>query len=158
MIFQDPFGSLNPRMTVGRIVEEPLIIYGLKDKKVRREQLMEMMNLVGLDEKLLSRLPHELSGGQRQRVSIAAALIAGPRLLVADESVSALDATIQAQILDLLWDIHKKLSLSILFISHDLAVVESICDRVLVMERGEIVRLGTVDEVFTDNIGQAPQL
>jgi ABC-type glutathione transport system ATPase component len=149
MIFQDPFGSLNPRMTVARIVEEPLIIYGMKDRKVRREQVVEMLKLVGLDERFLPRLPHELSGGQRQRVSIAVALIAGPRLLIADEFVSALDATIQVQILDLLWEIHEKLALSILLISHDLAVVESLCDRVLIMLGGEIVESGKIDEVFS---------
>ena len=149
MIFQDPFGSLNPRMTVARIVEEPLIIYGMKDRKVRQEQVVEMLKLVGLDERFLPRLPHELSGGQRQRVSIAVALIAGPRLLIADEFVSALDATIQVQILDLLWEIHEKLALSILLISHDLAVVESLCDRVLIMLGGEIVESGKIDEVFS---------
>ena len=139
MVFQDPYGSLNPRMTVERIVGEPFVIAKKFDAKERREKVSEMLQMVGLDTRFLSRYPHELSGGQRQRVSIAAALMGGPKVLVADEPVSALDATIQAQILDLLWELHQGLKLSILFISHDLKIVEFFCDRVLVMRAGEIV-------------------
>jgi len=148
MVFQDPYGSLNPRMTIGRQVEEPLIIAGKLRREKRRERVREMLGLVGLEETYLSRYPKELSGGQRQRVSIAIALIQSPKLLIADEPVSALDATIRAQVLDLLLDLHQKLALSYLFISHDLAVIEQICNRVLVMHQGRIVETGTVAEVF----------
>jgi len=148
MVFQDPYGSLNPRMTVGRIVEEPLIISSGYDRLERRRRTEGMLQLVGLDERYLSRYPRELSGGQRQRVSIAAALIGKPQVLVADEPVSSLDATIQTQILDLLWALHRGLNLSILFISHDLAVVEHLCDRVLIMYEGEIIESGTSEAIF----------
>ena len=139
MVFQDPATSLNPRMTVGQTVEEPLILSGMRDRPERRRLVVEMLGKVGLDETYLTRYPHELSGGQRQRVSIAAALILRPRLLIADEPVSALDVTVQAQVLDLLWDLRQEMGLSYLFISHDMAVVNDICDRVLVMEAGKLV-------------------
>ena len=148
MVFQDPFGSLNPAKTVGWILEEPLRVYGKYDAPERRRRVLDMLERVGLSKSYASRRPGELSGGQRQRVSIAAALIRRPRFIIADEPVSALDVTIQAQILDLLWDLRHDLNLSYLFISHDLNVIYSICDRVMVMEKGRIIEQGTVDEVY----------
>jgi len=148
MVFQDPVSSLNPRMTVGRTLEEPLVIQGGHTRKERRKQAVSMLEAVGLDPRHFTRYPGELSGGQRQRVSIAAALIARPGLLIADEPVSSLDATVQAQVLDLLWDLHQNLGLSYLLISHDLAVVEQMCDRVLILKDGCIVEQGRVATVF----------
>ncbi len=148
MVFQDPFGSLNPAKTVGWILEEPLRVYGKYDAAERRRRVLDMLERVGLERAQASQRPGQLSGGQRQRVSIAAALIRRPRFIIADEPVSALDVTIQAQILDLLWDLRRDLDLSYLFISHDLNVVYSICDRVMVMEKGCIIEQGTVDEVY----------
>ncbi len=148
MVFQDPFGSLNPAKTVGWILEEPLRVYGKYDAAERKRRVLDMLERVGLERALAARRPGELSGGQRQRVSIAAALIRRPRFIIADEPVSALDVTIQAQILELLWRLHQDLDLSYLFISHDLNVVYSICDRVMVMEKGRIIEQGTVDEVY----------
>ena len=148
MVFQDPYGSLNPAKTVGWILEEPLRVAGVKDKNERRRKVAEFLPLVGLEEEHLSRRPAQLSGGQRQRVAIAAALIQGSKLIVLDEPVSALDVTLQAQILRLLADLKEKLSLSYLFISHDLAVVYQLCDRVAVMTGGEIVEAGDVDEIY----------
>ena len=139
MVFQDPATSLNPKMTVGQTVEEPLILSGMREKGKRRAAVIEMLEKVGLEARYLTHYPHELSGGQRQRVSIAAALILRPGLLIADEAVSALDVTVQAQVLDLLWDLRREMGLSYLFISHDMAVVEEICDRVLVMDGGKLV-------------------
>jgi len=135
-------------MTVGRTVEEPLIVAGGYGRTQRREAVREMLGLVGLDERYLDRLPQALSGGQRQRVSIAAALIRRPQFLVLDEPVSALDATVQAQVLDLLWELHRQLGLSYLLISHDLAVVEEMCDRVLILKEGRIVEQGSVAQIF----------
>ncbi len=148
MIFQDPFSSLNPSKTVGWIVEEPLRAYGKYDAAERKRRVMDMLERVGLGAAQAELKPAQLSGGQRQRVSIATALIQRPRFLIADEPVSALDVTIQAQILDLLWDLRRDLDLSYLFISHDLNVIYSICDRVMVMEKGRIIEQGTVDEVY----------
>ena len=148
MIFQDPFGSLNPSKTVGWIVEEPLRAYGKYDAVERKRRVLDMLERVGLSQSHVDLRPGQLSGGQRQRVSIATALIQRPRFLIADEPVSALDVTIQAQILDLLWDLRRDLDLSYLFISHDLNVVYSICDRVMVMEKGQIIEQGTVDEMY----------
>ena len=148
MVFQDPFGSLNPAKTVGWILEEPLRVFGKYDAPERRRRVLDMLERVGLGEEYASRRPAQLSGGQRQRVSIAVALIQRPRFILADEPVSALDVTIQAQILDLLWDLRQELDLSYLFISHDLNVIYSICDRVMVMEKGRIIEQGTVDEVY----------
>lgn len=148
MVFQDPYGSLNPVKTIGWILEEPLRVIGVKDKAERRKRVMEMLKLVGLTEEHYSRKPAQLSGGQRQRVSIAAALIQGSKLVALDEPVSALDVTLQAQILQLLVDLKERLGLSYLFISHDLAVVYQICDRVAVMTGGEIVETGDVDTVY----------
>ena len=148
MVFQDPYGSLNPAKTVGWILEEPLRAARVKDKVERRRRVAEFLPLVGLEEEHLSRKPAQLSGGQRQRVAIAAALIQGSKLIVLDEPVSALDVTLQAQILRLLADLKEKLGLSYLFISHDLAVVYQLCDRVAVMTGGEIVEMGDVDELY----------
>lgn len=148
MVFQDPFSSLNPARSVGWILEEPLRIFGRYDREERRRRVLDMLKRVGLEEDCLSRRPRELSGGQRQRVSIALALIQRPRFIIADEPVSALDVTIQAQILDLLWELRRELDLSYLFISHDLNVVYSICDRVMVMESGRIVESGAVEDVY----------
>lgn len=148
MIFQDPYSSLNPAYTVAWILEEPLRIYGKYGAAERKRRVRDILERVELPEECLSAHPAELSGGQRQRVSIAAALIQRPRFLIADEPVSALDVTIQAQILKLLRDLRDELDLSYLFISHDLNVVYQLCDRVLVMKQGRIVEQGTVDEIF----------
>ena len=148
MIFQDPYSSLNPFYSVEWTLEEPLRVYGKYDRAERKRRVREMLERVELPKECLRARPSELSGGQRQRVSIAAALIRRPRFLIADEPVSALDVTIQAQILDLLRSLRRELDLSYLFISHDLNVVYQLCDRVLVMKRGRIVEQGTVDEIF----------
>ncbi len=150
MVFQDPYGSLNPAKTVLWLLEEPLRAMGVKDPAQRKRQAEEMLALVGLTKEHGARKPGQLSGGQRQRVAIAAALMQGSRFLVLDEPVSALDVTLQAQILELLTDLRIKLGLSYLFISHDLAVVSQFCDRVAVMRQGEIVEMGDVDRVYTN--------
>ncbi len=148
MIFQDPYSSLNPAYPVSWILEEPLRIYGKYDAPERKRRVREILSRVELPEECLAARPSELSGGQRQRVSIAAALIQRPRFLIADEPVSALDVTIQAQILKLLRQLRDELDLSYLFISHDLNVVYQLCDRVLVMKSGRVVEQGTVDDIF----------
>ncbi|MCD7845830.1 MAG: ATP-binding cassette domain-containing protein [Oscillospiraceae bacterium] len=148
MVFQDPFSSLNPAKTVGWILEEPLRVFGKYDAAERKRRVLDMLERLGLERDYASRRPRELSGGQRQRVSIAVALIQRPKFIVADEPVSALDVTIQAQILDLLWDLRRELDLSYLFISHDLNVIYSICDRVMVMESGHIIEEGPVEQVY----------
>ncbi|MCI9001231.1 MAG: ABC transporter ATP-binding protein [Oscillibacter sp.] len=148
MIFQDPYSSLNPFYSVEWTLEEPLRVYGKYGREERKRRVREMLERVELPPECLEARPAELSGGQRQRVSIAAALIRRPRFLIADEPVSALDVTIQAQILGLLRSLRRELDLSYLFISHDLNVVYQLCDRVLVMKQGRIVEQGTVDEIF----------
>ena len=148
MIFQDPYSSLNPAYRVEWILEEPLRLDKNLSREDRRRLAREMLERVGLPEECLQEKPVRLSGGQRQRVAIAAALLCRPRFLVADEPVSALDVTIQAQILALLGDLRRELDLSYLLISHDLNVVSQVCDRVLVMKGGEIVEQGTVEEVY----------
>ena len=148
MVFQDPYGSLNPAKTVGWILEEPLRAMGVRDPEERRRRVLEMLELVTLSPEHYHRKASQLSGGQRQRVAIAGALIQGSKLIVLDEPVSALDVTLQAQILQLLVDLKEKLGLSYLFISHDLAVVYQICDRVAVVYQGELVEEGAVDEVY----------
>ena len=150
MIFQAPYSSLNPAYTVEWILEEPLRIYGKYDAAERKRRVREMLNRVELPEECLKARPSELSGGQRQRVSIATTLIRRPRFIIADEPVSALDVTIQAQILKLLRQLRDELDLSYLFISHDLNVVYQLCDRVMVMKKGRIVEMGTVEEIFND--------
>ena len=148
IIFQDPFSSLNPAYSAWWSVEEPLRIFGKYDEKERKRRVRDMLQLVELPEECYEAKPEELSGGQRQRVSIAAALIRRPRFIIADEPVSALDVTIQAQILKLLRSLRDELDLSYLFISHDLNVVYQLCDRVLVMKAGRIVEQGTIEEVY----------
>ena len=148
MIFQDPLSSLNPAKTVGWIVEEPLRMNGPSDPMERRRLVHEILERVGLDIEHSARKPGELSGGQRQRVSIAASLIRHPHLILADEPVSSLDVTIQAQILDLLLELGHDYNLSYLFISHDMNVIYQICDRALVMQNGRIVEEGTVEKLF----------
>ena len=147
MIFQDPYSSLNPAYTVGWSLEEPRI-YGKYDAAERRRRVAEIAEKVGLPAECLTRRPNELSGGQRQRVSIGVALIQKPRLIIADEPVSALDVTIQRQILELMRTVRDELGISFLFISHDLNVVYQLCDRVMVMKDGRIVEENTVQELF----------
>jgi len=148
MIFQDPFSSLNPRMRVAQILEEPLIIHGLGNARERRERVSYLMRRVGLAEEQLSRFPHEFSGGQRQRIGIARALAVSPKLIVADEPVSALDISIQAQIINLLQEVKQELGLSLLFITHDLSVLRHLSDRVAVMYLGRIVESGSREQVL----------
>ena len=148
MIFQDPYSSLNPAYTVAWILEEPLRIFGKYDGPERKRRVREILDRVELPEECLAAKPSELSGGQRQRVSIAAALIQRPKFLIADEPVSALDVTSQAQILQRLKKLNQELGLSYLFISHDLNVVYQLCDRVMVMKSGQIVEQGSVEEIF----------
>jgi ABC-type oligopeptide transport system ATPase subunit len=149
IIFQDPYSSLNPRMRVGDIVEEPLIIHGLGAKEERRARVAELFELVELEKSQLTRYPHEFSGGQRQRVGIARALALNPAFIIADEAVSALDVSIQAQVVALLMDLRARLTLTFLFIAHDLRLVEHICGRVAVMYRGKIVEMGETHLLFS---------
>ncbi len=149
MIFQDPYSSLSPRMTVQEILEEPLILAGVTDKDYLYEQASEMIQQVGLRSSHLMRYPHAFSGGQRQRIGIARALITRPRFIVADEAVSALDVSVQAQVLEILIDLKNKFDLSFLFISHDLSVVNYICDRVGVMYLGRMVEVAPTQALFT---------
>lgn len=148
MVFQDPYGSLNPSKKLGWILEEPLRLKGGYTPQERQEKVLAMLKMVGLDEKFIDRYPSQLSGGQRQRVCIASALMLEPSLLITDEPVSALDVTIQAQILELFEKIHEEMGLSILFISHDLRVVYHTCDKVMIMKEGRLVEMGPVDEVY----------
>lgn len=148
MIFQDPVASLNPRMTVGEIIAEGLVVQGVKDKAYIQKKVYEILELVGLRQEHAGRYPHEFSGGQRQRIGIARAVIMEPRLLIADEPVSALDVSIQAQVINLLGDLREKLGLTILFIAHDLSVVKYFSDRIGVMYRGKLVELAEAEELF----------
>ncbi|QAA21664.1 ABC transporter ATP-binding protein [Sporolactobacillus terrae] len=148
MIFQDPYASLNPKMTIRAIIEEPLIIHGFKEKEERSNRVDELMKLVGLNQDQADRHAHEFSGGQRQRIGIARALALNPQLIIADEPVSALDVSIQAQIVNLLQDLQKKLGLTYLFISHDLSIIEHISDRIAVMYLGNIVELSTKTDLY----------
>ena len=148
IVFQDPYASLNPRMRVGAIVEEPLIIHKVGTAAERRLRVADLFALVGLDASWVTRYPHEFSGGQRQRIGLARALALNPSLVIADEPVSALDVSVQAQVVNLLLELQDRLQLTYLFIAHDLRLVEHICDRVAVMYRGRIVELAPARDLF----------
>lgn len=148
MVFQDPFGSLNPRHKVAEILAEPLEVHKAGDRAERRRRIAELLDLVGLDPSAADRYPHEFSGGQRQRISIARAIALSPKLVIADEPVSALDVSIQSQILNLLVELRRRLGLALIIISHDLAVIRHISDRVMVMYLGEAVEVAAVDDLF----------
>ncbi len=148
MIFQDPYSSLNPRMTVGQILTEPFRIHNIGSGRDRSDRVRELLKTVGLKPSHVNRYPHEFSGGQKQRICIARALALNPRLIIADEPVSALDVSIQAQILNLMKDLQRDLKLTYIFISHDLSVIEHICDRIAVMYLGKIVELAPREELF----------
>jgi len=148
MIFQDPFGSLNPRMTLLDNVGEPLLVNGMRSRRERTERVAELLRLVGLRAEFMHRFPHAFSGGQRQRIGIARALATSPRLVVADEPVSALDVSVQAQVLNLLLELQSRLRLTFIFVAHDLSVVRHISDRVAVMYVGQLVELAPTEAVF----------
>ncbi|MED2973100.1 dipeptide ABC transporter ATP-binding protein [Fictibacillus sp. B-59209] len=148
MVFQDPFASLNPRHTVEKILEEPLIVHGVKDTKERQRRVKELLEVVGLSSYHAKRYPHQFSGGQRQRIGIARALAVNPKLIIADEPVSALDVSIQSQVLNLLQDLQEEFGLTYLFIAHDLGVVRHISDRVGVMYLGRIVELSDSEQLY----------
>jgi len=148
IVFQDPYSSLNPRMRVGAIVEEPLAIHKIGTRAERRARVAELFDLVGLDPSQLARYPHQFSGGQRQRIGLARALALNPSLIIADEPVSALDVSVQAQVVNLLMDLQERLKLTYLFIAHDLRLVRHICSRVAVMYLGKIVEMGPTEALF----------
>ncbi|MFK7853906.1 MAG: ABC transporter ATP-binding protein, partial [Granulosicoccus sp.] len=148
IIFQDPFGALNPQHTIGKIIGEPLRVHKLGDRQQRLQRVRELLQLVGLPSDAVSKHPHEFSGGQRQRVAIARALASGPSFLVCDEAVSALDVSVQSQILNLLMELRERLNLAMIFISHDLSVIRHVSDRIAVMYLGEIVEFAPTEELM----------
>jgi ABC-type oligopeptide transport system ATPase subunit len=150
MVFQDPYSSLNPRMRAFTIVEEPLVIHSIGSKSERRERVADLFRLVGLDPAHVDRYPHEFSGGQRQRIGLARALALNPSFIIADEPVSALDVSIQAQVINLLMDLQQQLTLTYLFIAHDLRLVRHISNRVAVMYLGRIVEMGDTAQIFAN--------
>jgi ABC-type oligopeptide transport system ATPase subunit len=150
IVFQDPYSSLDPRMRAGAIVEEPLVIHGIGTRAERASRVRELFELVGLDTDAASKYPHEFSGGQRQRIGLARALALEPSFIVADEPVSALDVSVQAQVVNLLLDLQQRLGLTYLFIAHDLRLVQQVCTRVAVMFRGRLVELAPADALFRD--------
>ncbi|AVK95432.1 dipeptide ABC transporter ATP-binding protein [Lysinibacillus sphaericus] len=150
MIFQDPYASLNPRHSIGKILEEPLIVHGMGNSKERKQKVIELLKIVGLNEYHVKRYPHQFSGGQRQRIGIARALMTNPRLIIADEPVSALDVSIQAQVLNLMQSLQKELKLTYIFISHDLGVVRHISNRVGVMYLGKLVELTASENLYVE--------
>jgi len=151
IIFQDPYSSLNPRITVGAAIAEPMQVHGLEpDAEKRKNRVLELLKKVGLEEKHYHRYPHEFSGGQRQRVCIARALALNPRFIICDESVSALDVSVQAQVLNLLNDLKKEFRFTYIFISHDLSVVKFMSDRMVVMQKGRIEEIGDPDEIYAN--------
>jgi oligopeptide transport system ATP-binding protein len=151
MVYQDPFGSLDPRMTVGEIISEPLVIHKLHgNAKERRERVMDLLGLVGLRNDMIDRYPHQFSGGQRQRISIARALAVEPRMLICDEPVSALDVSIQAQVVNLFQELQDRLGISSIFVAHDLAVVRHVSQRIAVMYLGTIVEISARDELYSN--------
>jgi oligopeptide transport system ATP-binding protein len=152
IIFQDPYASLNPRKTIGKIIEEPFIIHGIGDRKQRKEKVKKLLDLVGLRPEYIDRYPHEFSGGQRQRIGIARAISLHPKLIIADEPVSALDVSIQAQVLNLLYALQEEFHLTYLFIAHDLSVVKFVSDRVAVMYLGRIVELAKSTKIYNNSL------
>ena len=149
IIFQNPYSSLDPRMNVGEAVMEPLTIYGRGDRKQYRDRVEYLLQRVGLDPKWIRRYPHEFSGGQRQRICIARSLALNPKFIICDESVSALDVSVQAQVLNLLKELQAEFGLTYVFISHDLSVVKFMSDRIIVMNRGKIEEIGTADTIYS---------
>lgn len=152
IIFQDPYASLNPRMTVGRIIEEPLEVHGIGNKKERRERVKELLALVNLNPYFINRYPHEFSGGQRQRIGVARALALQPKFIVCDEPISALDVSVQAQVVNLLEDLQDEFGLTYLFIAHDLSMVRHISNRIAVMYLGKLVELANSDDLYNDTL------
>jgi oligopeptide transport system ATP-binding protein len=150
IVFQDPYSSLDPRMTVGNIVAEPLEVHGMGTRRSRRETVRRLLEVVGFNPNYTNRYPHEFSGGQRQRIGVARALALNPKLIVCDEPVSALDVSIQAQILNLLKDLQRDFGLTYLFISHDLAVVRTMADEIAVMNNGKLVEVGPAEQVYSN--------
>ena len=149
-IFQDPFSSLNPRMSVGALIEEPLRVHGIGTASERRAKVAHLLSRVGLSPQIADRYPHEFSGGQRQRIGIARALASGPKVLIGDEPVSALDVSIQAQVVNILEDLKEEFGLTLVVIAHDLAVVRLLADRLMVMKDGHVVESGLTDQVLDD--------
>ncbi|MBI4708411.1 MAG: ABC transporter ATP-binding protein [Candidatus Omnitrophica bacterium] len=148
IVFQNPYNSLNPKMRISEILSEPLLIHNIVPKPFIKERTLELLRLVGLDEDVLGRFPIEFSGGQRQRICIARALASQPKFIILDEPISSLDLIIQAQMLDLFFELKQRLKLTYIFVSHNLAVVKHIADSVLVMENGRVVEMGNIDEIF----------